>query len=144
MARGVPHPDETKAAVMAALLTGQGVSEVARQYNLDSGLVSRWKQGLSTEQLQQVAVENSLRIEGLLFGYLEANLTALKAQSQLAGDVAYLKQFPPQQLAVLHGVMADKAVRLIEAASAGQAAEASDPPAEEPDADDVYLHEREE
>lgn len=143
MPRGVPHSDETKAAVMAALLTGQGVNEVARQYNLDSGLVSRWKQGLSTEELQQVAVENSLRIEGLLFRYLEANLTALKAQSTLAGDVSYLKQFPPQQLAVLHGVMADKAVRLIEAASAG--AQAADPgQAAEAGADEVYLHERDE
>ena len=138
MPRGVPHPDETKAAVMAALMAGQGVNEVAREYKLDTGLVSRWKQGLSTEQLQQVAVENSQRIEGLLLGYLEANLAALKAQASLAGDVSYLKQFPPQQLAVLHGVMADKAVRLIEAASAGSAAEA------EPASEDVYLHDREE
>ena len=125
---------------MAALMAGQGVSEVAREYNLDSGLVSRWKQGLSTEELQQVAVENSRRIEGLLLGYLEANLTALKAQASLAGDISYLKQFPPQQLAVLHGVMADKAVRLIEAASASSGAEAE--PASE--LEDVYLHGREE
>lgn len=140
MARGVPHSDETKAAVMAALISGQGVNEVAREYKLDSGLVSRWKQGLSTAELQQVAVENSRRIEGLLLGYLEANLAALKAQSTLAGDVNYLKQFPPQQLAVLHGVMADKAVRLIEAASA-----ATDAPAQgDPEGSDVYLNAREE
>lgn len=117
MARGVPHTDETRTEVMAALLTGQGVSEVAARYKLPKATVSRIKNELLPEQLEQVGTERGERIEEMLFDYLAANLSALKAQANVAADEKYLKAFPPQQLAVLHGVMADKAVRLIEASS---------------------------
>ena len=126
MARGKAHSEETKAAVMAALLTGQGVTEVATAYKLDPSVVSRWKGQLRPDQLQEVATKKGEQIEGLLFGYIEANLVALRAQANVAADESYLKRFPPQQLAVLHGVMADKAVRLLEALTG---APSSDPPA---------------
>ena len=37
------HEPEIRAAVMAALLAGQGVSAVARKYRLPESTVSRWK-----------------------------------------------------------------------------------------------------
>ncbi len=117
MPRGVPHSDETNVAVEAALLTGQGVSEVARAYNLPKSTVSRIKNELLPAQLEQVGTEKGKRIEALLFKYLKKGLKALGKQSELAADLSYLKQFPPQQLAVLHGVMADKMVRIIEASA---------------------------
>lgn len=118
MPRGVPHSDETNAAVEAALLTGQGVSEVAAQYKLPKSTVSRIKNEMLPEQLAQVGTERGERIEQMLFDYLAANLAALKVQAGVAADEKYLKQFPPQQLAILHGVMADKGIRLLEAAGA--------------------------
>ena len=117
MARGVPHSDETNAAVEAALLTGQGVTEVARSYNLPKSTVSRIKNELLPEQLAQVGTERGKRIESLLFAFLESGLTALAAQGRVAADEKWIKQFPPQQLAVLYGVMADKMVRIIEASA---------------------------
>ena len=63
-----------------------------------------------------------------MFEYLESGLTALSKQTELAGDLSYLKQFPPQQLAVLHGVMADKMVRIIEASAIEPPAVAEDEP----------------
>lgn len=122
MARGKAHSDETKAAVMAALLTGQGVSEVATRYKLDPSVVSRWRKQIPAADLQQVATEKGAHIEGLLFDYLGANLRALKAQAVVASDESYLKRYPPQQIAVLHGVMADKGIRLLESLSGNEEA----------------------
>lgn len=105
---------------MAALLAGQGVSEVAAQYRVPKATVSRMKKNLSREQLDRVGTERAEKIEGLVFGYLTQLLSSLKAQAEVAADKSYLKQFPPQQLAVVHGVMADKGIRLIEAMSPTQ------------------------
>lgn len=115
MARGKSHDPETKAAVMAALLAGQGVNEVATRYRLDPSVVSRWKSAMPPDQLQQLATKKGEHIEGLVFDYLGANLIALKAQAHVAADETYLRRYPPQQLAVLHGVMADKAIGLLQA-----------------------------
>lgn len=115
MARGKAHDEETKAAIVAALLAGQAVSEISRTYSLPETTVRRMRNQLNPDKLAEVGGKKENRIDELLVLYLEANLTALAVQSRVAGDETYLKRFPPQQLAVLHGVMADKAVRLIEA-----------------------------
>lgn len=114
--RGKKHSDEVRAQVMAALLAGQGVMEVASQYNLDASVVSRWKSTIPGDQLQVVASKKGERIEQLLFEYLTETLITLKEQTILARERDYVTKQPAGELAVLHGVMADKAVRLLEAA----------------------------
>lgn len=126
MARGKAHSDETKAAVTAALLAGQGVTEVATRYKLDPSVVSRWRKQIPDGRLQEVATEKGAQIEALLFDYLGANLYALRSQANVAADEAYLRKFPPQQLAVLHGVMADKGIRLLEALAGAREQEGPD------------------
>lgn len=116
---------------MAALLAGQSVTHVAEQYNIPKSVVSGWKNTLGGAEFEQVRTEKGARIEALLFDYLGANLTALKAQANVATDEAYLKRFPPQQLAVLHGVMADKSVRLLEALTGVTGPEVEGEPAAE-------------
>jgi transposase-like protein len=116
MARGKAHSDEVRAQVMAALLAGQGVNEVAQTYNLPKQTVSRMKAGLSDADLGQVGTKKSERIEALLYDYLTANLSTLRKQTEVAGDTEYLKKQPASELATLHGVMADKAIRILEAA----------------------------
>lgn len=112
MARGVAHSEETKAAVQAALLAGEAPADVAARFGLDKGTISRWKAQIPPAQLQQVATKKETDLEGLLVGYLTANFHALTAQATVATDEDYLRKYPPQQLAVLHGVMADKAARI--------------------------------
>lgn len=102
---------------MAALLAGQGVTEVAEAYHLNESTVRNWKKLLPEDGLAEVSAKKSADLEAKIFGYLGANFTALQAQARVAGDEAYLRKCPAQQLAVLHGVMADKAVRLLEALS---------------------------
>jgi transposase-like protein len=114
--RGKKHSEEVRAQVMASLLAGQGVMEVASQYNLDASVVSRWRSALPDNQLQVIATKKGERIECLLFEYLTETLVTLKEQAIIARERDYVTKQPAGELAVLHGVMADKAVRLLEAA----------------------------
>lgn len=116
MARGKAHSDETKAAVMAALLAGQGVTEVATKYSLDPSVVSRWRKLIPTVQLQEVATKKEDEFGDLLAGYLRETIITLSAQARHFRDADWLKDQDAGALAVLHGVQTDKAIRLLEAA----------------------------
>ncbi len=98
---------------MAALLAGQGVGQIAREYDLDKSVVSRIK---NSSKLQQLQPKKGEEIETLLFGYLQSTLATLRSQAEIVGEREYVIKQPAGELAVLHGVMADKAVRLLEAA----------------------------
>jgi len=127
--RGRAHDPETKAKVMAALLSGQGVAEVARDYKLDKSIVSRWKSTIPQQELQSLATQKEIDFSSMIADYLAENLKTLKAQSEFFREKDWLKRQPASELAVLHGVVADKTVRLLEAAErAAQAQEAAELP----------------
>lgn len=114
------YSDETKAAVLAALLTGQSVASVAREYKIPPGTVKSWKSRQANgETVATVATPKREQIGDLLISYLEENLRTLKAQQVVFADVEWLRKQPASDAAVLHGVLTDKAVRLLEALSAG-------------------------
>lgn len=115
--RGKAHEPEVKAQVMAALLAGQGVAEVARDYRLSESTVREWRNGMDSEEFAIVRAKKGECLEELLFGYLAANLTALRKQVEIASTEDYVRKQPAGELAVLHGVMADKGIRLLEAIS---------------------------
>lgn len=103
---------EIKASVMSALMTGQSINSVAREYNLPKSTVSRWKnEGVSQNGTQKKEIGT------LLLEYLTANLIALREQLIVFSDQTWLKKNSAENLAVLHGVMTDKAIRLLEAMS---------------------------
>ncbi|HOW77939.1 MAG TPA: hypothetical protein PK406_00675 [Verrucomicrobiota bacterium] len=109
------HTQEVKAAAMAALLAGQSISQVAEEYHLPRGTVSYWS-GL-IDRSQPTNPSTKKEIGALILEYLRANLVTLTAQMRVFSDVAWLKKQPASELAVLHGVCADKAIRLLEAFS---------------------------
>jgi transposase-like protein len=112
------YSEETKAAAMAALLAGQSVSSVAREYKIPKGTASNWKRQAQrqVEGVHDDGTQNTREEVGtLLLDYLAANLRALKAQTDVFADPSWIRQQEASQMAVLHGVMTDKAVRLLEA-----------------------------
>ncbi len=109
------HPPEVKAAVIAALLTGQGVSEVAREYKLDHSIVSKWKSKLSAQTITEIHAKKGEHLDNLVYGCLCKALNALDAMAETASKNEYLEKQPANELAVLYGVMADKVVRILEA-----------------------------
>ena len=101
---------------MAALLEGQSVSSVAKAYRIPKGTVSNWKRK-AQDEAEGVRPDRTQKkqIGDLLLEYLEANLKALRTQAEAFSDKDWLAKQDAAALATLHGVMTDKAVRLIEA-----------------------------
>lgn len=117
---GKHYDSETKAAVMAALLAGQSVSSIAKEYELPKGTVSNWKRAASNmiDGVQPKRTQKSTEIGELLLQYLSTNLTTLRIQSEQFQDKQWLAKQNAADAAVLHGVLTDKSVRLIEAMAA--------------------------
>lgn len=118
------YSEEVKAAAMAALLTGQSISQVAKEYKIPRGTVAAWASQTGRQQL--VATTKKERIGELLVEYLEASLTTLRKQVEYFSDDKWLYKQTASEAAVLHGVIADKAVRLLEALAGDDAEEISD------------------
>ena len=103
---------------MAALLAGQGIQEVAKQYKIPEGTIKAWKsRQKDASQVAAVAAGKKEEIGELLLEYLRTNLRTLKAQTIVFSDPLWLAKQDAGEVAVLHGVMTDKAIRLLEALS---------------------------
>lgn len=107
------YPPEVKAAALAALLEGQAVSHVAREYRIPESTIKNWR--ADAKRAARVGPKSKTEIGELLLEYLRANLAALARQAEVFADPVWLQQQGAQEAAVLHGVMTDKAVRLMEA-----------------------------
>jgi transposase-like protein len=112
------YSEETKAAVLAALLTGQAISKVAEEYNIPEGTIKGWKSRQANgNPVVKVVEEKKERIGELLIEYIALSLETLQKQVVTFGDKKWLKEQEASQVAVLHGVIADKTIRLLEALS---------------------------
>ena len=114
MARGIPHSEETRAAVLAALLAGQGVMQVAEAFKLNHSTVVAWRDaaGVTSTPVER---EKRQAISELVADYLLETFTTLAAQQRYFRDNAWLKRQNASDVATLHGVSADKAFRLLAA-----------------------------
>ena len=112
------YSDETKAAVLAALLAGQSITEVAREYKIPKGTVSSWKSRELGDVSQTIATQKREALGDLLLDYLQETFTTLIAQARFARTKEWLEKQTGSEFAVLHGVQTDKAIRLLEALSA--------------------------
>lgn len=109
------YSNETKAAVMAALLAGQAVGEIAEQYDIPASTIKSWKSRQKNgESVAIVATEKKVEIGDRLMAYLDTTLTSMEIQAKHFGDTSWLTNQDADQLAVLHGVQTDKAIRLLE------------------------------
>jgi hypothetical protein len=114
MARGKQHDDQTRAQVIAALLAGQSISQVAGEYKLPDSTVRGWANGIGDE-LAKVRDKKREQFGDLIGDYLKESLTTLSVQQEHFRDKTWLQKQPAEALAVLHGVTADKAIRILEA-----------------------------
>lgn len=108
------YTDQTKAEVMAALLAGQSVRSVAKEYRIPHGTVSSWKRSLN-HTLDQPDDTQKREMGDLILAYLRDNLTTLRVQLKVFRDATWLAKQAASEAAVLHGVLADKGIRLLEA-----------------------------
>lgn len=113
--KGRRIPDDTRAAVIAALLEGQAVTKVADDYKIDKATVSRLKKTIPAEQLQQVAIKKEIDIAGKIAAHLDASFQALTNILAVTNDSTWLNKQNASDLATFSGVTADKVFRVLEA-----------------------------
>jgi transposase len=107
-----------RAAVVAALLAGQSVSQVAKEYKLPKGTVSNWKHRKADGLLRGTSESGTQKrndVSDLLLDLVQANLRGLIAGAGLLQDETWLRTQNAADLAVLFGVTFDKTARLLEA-----------------------------
>lgn len=116
MAAGTPHSEEVKAAAMAAMLAGQSINQVAKAYKLPRGTVGRWRAEISGETRTALGGERAGRIGDLVLENLEAMLKATTELIQfVSSEKDWLRDQSASEVAVLIGVISDKAYRILEA-----------------------------
>lgn len=118
MARGQRHSDEMRAAVVADLLSGCATGEVAARHGVAASTVRAMRRELP-EQVEAMSSPARASLDALVLACVAANLAALRRMSEVAGDPTYFSAQPADKAAVLYGVIADKAIRILEAAQLG-------------------------
>ena len=104
---------------MGLLLAGQGVNEVAKEYDLPTTTVSRWR-------AQALEAGPRADVGELLTAYLREVLVTLVAQVHVFRDPDWLRAQDASSVGVLHGILTDKAIRLLESLEASPMGEGSD------------------
>lgn len=122
MAVRTQYDEQVKAAVMAALLAGQAVGEIAKQYTVPESTIRSWKSRQQNgESVAVVATEKKEFVGDLLVEYLVEALKTLRIQAEFFRDKTWLKSQGASEVAVLHGVVSDKTIRLLEAIASSEA-----------------------
>jgi hypothetical protein len=91
------------------------VNQTARDFKLNPSVVSRLRAKAHPFLKQRQATESSSKLETLVVANVRQNLETLTAQSIEAGKPEYIQAQPARDLAVLHGVIADKTFRILSA-----------------------------
>lgn len=114
MTRGVEHPAELRAQVVAAVLAGTTIAQAARQYGLSKSLVSEWAQAdVRTVRTDQRARENEPDLGELILGLITCHITTIQAQLQAAARPEWIEKQPAAELAQLVAVERDTTLRLL-------------------------------
>ena len=108
--------------VLASLAAGTSPAEVARQFELDLSIISRWGKQIP-QVLQAVATQKNRDFGNMLGSYLEELIKTAVEQQKHFRDKEWLQRQNAADIAVLHGVSIDKGIRLFEAANRAQEAE---------------------
>lgn len=115
------YDQTTKSSVMAALLEGQSVSAVAKEYDIPKGTVSNWKRStLPGVQANRTQKDND-DVGELLMVLLRTNIESLIAISRTTQEPDWIKKQDAAELATFFGVKHDKVVRLIDALNGSNA-----------------------
>jgi len=118
MAQGRAHGNQVAARVIADLmLARESQREIAEQNGISAGAVSAIKARYLTdfERLKNTAPE-AASVLPLATNLLTQSLVTLTIQLEQFGDKDWLQNQPAGELAILHGVIADKTLRLLAAA----------------------------
>src|SRR5262245_6413656 len=102
------------AQALALIIAGESVQAVADKLKVPQQTVSEWKAQFPSD-FGAIRTKREV-IEDLLGEYLEQTLRANLAQLKVFADDNWIRTQTAGELATLHGVIFDKAVRILDAA----------------------------
>jgi transposase-like protein len=119
---GQPYDDQKRAAVLAALLAGQSVSQVARDYSVSRAAVINWrdKSGIRPAPVTQQKADE---IGALVSDVLTNLLTTVSVLAEHSRNEEWFNRQDAADVAVLAGVFTDKSIRILEALESAGIAE---------------------
>lgn len=110
------YSPEVKAAVMAALMEGQSLRQIEREYGVSKSTAAAWGKEFEALNLsvQNVPDTKKEQIHGLLIDLVIAKIESLIAISKHATDKEWLMKQDASALAMMLGVSDDKLIRMLE------------------------------
>jgi len=105
---------EVRSLVLAGLMTGKTATEISELYNIPQPTVTRWKQQIP-ELMRELEFDQREMIRLNLFNIIIQSQYALLKQIEVFSNTEWLAQRSAKSLTILHGVMQDKIIRLLEA-----------------------------
>jgi hypothetical protein len=107
----VQHSAEFKGRVLAAVVAGTSVLQIAKEFNIAPSTVRTWRAAAGITPVVDAEKKRDLGVQ--IGDYLSTGLEALTAQLRVFSDPDWIKNQPAGDLAILHGVISDKLVRVL-------------------------------
>lgn len=126
------YSPEIRAAAITALLAGQSVSSVAKEYRLPKGTVSDWRRRGVGGDTTQKPTDGSESIGDLLKRLVRAQIRACIAIAEVAQEKSWLRAQGATEIGMIGGITNDKLVRMLEAMDSSAV---DTPPGPPPDPD---------
>lgn len=112
MPRGVAHSPELRAQVVAAIVAGESISQVARRFAIDKSLVSRWAAD-ATVATPHVYARTREELSALIYDAVSATLRSLIARAEATGRADWIAEQSAAELAQLAGTDWDRIIRMV-------------------------------
>jgi transposase-like protein len=109
------YSDEVRAQCMAALLAGQGVSQLSEEMNIPRSTLQRWQRYVAKYYGEGTRQRKADYMAGLISTYFEESLTTLIEQLRKTRSENWITKQSASELGVFHGILFDKIVRILEA-----------------------------
>lgn len=122
--------EDIKRAVIAALLTGQAAAKVAEETKVSVSTVYRIRKTIGPE-LERMKQEWREEIQIQLFNTIVETQRTLREQLEVLRNPNWLIKQSASELAILHGVLHDKQLRLLEALTSAEPQAPDEGPADQ-------------
>lgn len=109
------YTPETKAAVLAALLTGEAYRAVSERFDVPVATLQYWHQQTVPKPYDAIGTEKKDELGELVTEYVRESLRTLRVQAEQFAGREWLAKQNAADAAILHGVLADKTIRVIQA-----------------------------
>lgn len=108
-----PIDPAIKAKAVAEVIAGRPIREVAREYGVDSGALTRWRQQAVADPLPAQYARSREAMIDQVFDTVYESLDGVRAIARLTADSEWLRRQDAGQLAQLAGQLYDRSTRML-------------------------------